>query len=165
MEEKKYYTPTIDEFHVGFEYEHYKDLVDDNDYDWHGEKFFTLLHPNHKGNGGHTIWLMRDLKRAIDDKEIRVKYLDHEDIESLGFKHEGGKLSPFGQQIYNATREDGFNTGVYYTIYHTKKNPTMVELRWESFSSYGSESGKISFYIKNKSELKRLLKQIGYERE
>ena len=172
MEEKKYYTPTIDEFYVGFEYELYDDHSCEGMCDyyegelrtWSKEVFYRLLHPDHKGNGGHVAWKMDNLQTSIDEGIIRVKYLDHEDILELGFKHDGGKLSPFGQQIYKSTKEYGFNTGTHYMIYHFKQNPTMVELHWETFSSYSSEVGKIGFHIKNKSELKRLLKQIGYER-
>ena len=67
MSEKKYYTPSIEEFHVGFEYEisydgetYQSKVVDDSD----------ELHR---------------IKTAIESLWVRVKHLDREDIESLGW--------------------------------------------------------------------------------
>ena len=65
--EDRYYNPKIDEFHVGFEYEH---LLKDN---------FT----------GCTILCYPDIEDVYYDiplNKIRVKHLDSSDIESLGFK-------------------------------------------------------------------------------
>jgi len=69
MSEKKYYTPSIEEFHVGFEYEisydgetYQSKVVDDSD----------ELHR---------------IKTAIESLWVRVKHLDREDIKSLGWKY------------------------------------------------------------------------------
>ena len=71
MEEtKKYYTPEIEEFHVGFEYE---EQVEPGKWAW------NTCHPN-------TFEKLYDWD-SMDMLKIRtrVKYLDQEDIESLGF--------------------------------------------------------------------------------
>lgn len=81
--ESKYYTPTIEEFCVGFEYE----LLDDSD-NW--------------------LWsnIPQDLellKKCIKDKRCRAKYIDKEDLINLGLKekvwHNGGGY--FEKGIYS----------------------------------------------------------------
>jgi len=69
MVETKYYTPSIEEFHVGFEYE----------YRTNGDDWIK-----------HALFTKADLLECIDDLEendniIRTKHLDREDIESFGF--------------------------------------------------------------------------------
>lgn len=65
MMEDKYYTPSLEEFHVGFEYE-------EDDSEWSKRTFESY----------------QDLEILNDDiieGNIRVKKLDREDIESFGF--------------------------------------------------------------------------------
>lgn len=66
----KYYTPEIEEFHVGFECE-YKSTINNNTY-WTSLK----LEKEHFSDD-HYYNPFRLF--------LRVKYLDKEDIESLGF--------------------------------------------------------------------------------
>jgi len=67
---EKYYTPSIDEFHVGFEYETY---VPNKDV-WSKEVFYM--------NESH-IKLLNGIHLKLPT--IRVKHLDGDDIRSLGF--------------------------------------------------------------------------------
>ena len=67
--ENKYYIPSIDEFHVGFEYEW---KCDGTKTDWNKSICDNVMIP-----------LDVDCQRVND---YRVKYLDKEDIESLGFE-------------------------------------------------------------------------------
>lgn len=129
----KYYTPEIEEFHVGFEYDtlgkelnesngRYEDIwrksvVDDDDGD--------IQNPFDNFNYG------------IQTQTIRVKHLDREDIESF-------KLDP---EKYKITKE--FN---HYHISEKLMITADENPRW---------SIRFSGTIKNKSELKRLLKQLG----
>ena len=133
----KYYTPTIEEFHVGFEYYHatFKDqelskyIVDDS-YD-----FSTL-------------------KEEIISEVVRVKYLDREDIESLGGvkikdvhngKHPSYDCFSFERPIYEWFVVMFNYTDNWCTIH--------MENHTEDIRFYGA--------IKNKSELKKVLKMIG----
>ena len=68
---EKYYTPKIKEFYVGFEYEW---KCDGTQTDWTKSTCSILMNP-----------LDVDARRI---NEYRVKYLDQEDIESLGFKED-----------------------------------------------------------------------------
>ncbi len=70
----KYYTPEIEEFHVGFEYEWF----DGSDWNKVTQKYFDGGLFNN-GDGEHPF------EYQLSDVGIRVKYLDQEDIESLGF--------------------------------------------------------------------------------
>ncbi len=134
----KYYTPTIEEFHVGFSFE---DSTNDKEADW-------------------VQWYIADrheLAQALDILELhncRVKRLDREDIESLGYvlhredvtmgydeychKRHKEVLPPGNDSRLNVILKKGNNVIVY-------KNLEIV----------------FKGTIKNKSELKKILKQLG----
>src|ERR1035437_9775722 len=65
--DNKYYKPDLDEFYIGFEFQN--KLGDE----WETEIFKDT-------NNLHSMYLNRNTIH------LRVKYLDKEDIESLGFK-------------------------------------------------------------------------------
>lgn len=138
--ENKYYTPSIEEFHYGFEFErneahrvYYKPNMP-VEYKWVSKKWDE--HQIRLGN----------LKCEIFGKNIRVKYLDKEDIEKSGF-------------IFNWEEGD---TSVY-----DKKDFTLTYTRAETNSlliikDNRMSNGKIFVgKIKNKSELSKLLKQLN----
>ncbi|MEE9379620.1 MAG: hypothetical protein V3V33_16465 [Candidatus Lokiarchaeia archaeon] len=131
----KYYTPEIEEFHVGFEYE-----VAINDSE-EGIKWIVLI-----CNEGQVIPEI-NLDKG---KYVRVKYLDREDIESLGWKYQPDRDNI--ELFYdNKTRKHSI-------IHNTINNWVIVTLRNEERKEdYTVFVGT----IKNKSELKRLLKQLG----
>jgi len=135
----KYYTPEIEEFHVGFEYEMLEmgsktkynpatlDKWDDltGDYD-----SSTLLYEIARG---------RQL--------VRVKYLDREDIESLGFKHVNGL-------VYDLPET---NISLWYNFSLVTPSNSVTIRKKE-----GSMLFDVAVVpVKNKSELKRLLKQLN----
>ena len=135
----KYYTPTIDEFHVGFEYE----ILE------MGCK--TKYNPT-------TLNQWDDLSGDYDDSTllyeiargrqlVRVKYLDREDIESLGFVF-------IASDWWHKS-----NMGDDWQITRGNKDVYLISYGQHEYvdKSKGSFKGK----IKNKSELKRLLKQLG----
>jgi hypothetical protein len=141
---EKYYTPDIEEFHVGFEYEMY----DPYDGSWNPSKMTT------KSN----LEFYRDV---IED--IRVKYLDKEDIESLGWKYiKDSSLNKKRHQYYFYL--DNFiliTLGGSILIKHSKSFsvPWGTEIHLQAIVDFAD----IRFYgtTKNKSELKRLMKQLG----
>lgn len=127
----KYYTPEIEEFHEGFDFE--VDWSKDEGWD---DQTYSL----------HDIHLI-DIENALDLDKIRVKYLDREDIESFGFKQ-----VHYDQFEKNYYEKDGLVFGLEFGeegeihIHHTVRERVYVLF-----------NGK----IKNKSEFKRILKQIG----
>lgn len=127
METPKYYTPTIEEFHVGFEYE-VLDLADDM-------KGITWRKQTFEGEEIRT-YFTEELERG----EMRVKYLDLEDIVSLGWINK--------------------KEGLYY---FEKNNYADLEILVNpSIHNIGIDAGDQYFrgVIKNKSELKKLMQQL-----
>lgn len=138
MENNKYYTPTIEEFHVGFEYE-----IDYGD-EWVSEtQFDGFLHNKKLEN-------------------IRVKYLDKEDIESLGFESIGSgwynlKVVPGSLGYFLYVRLQRWGEKTYIKAY--RQDPATTDFdKCEYCDKEDLVSGAI---IKNKSELKKLMKQLG----
>lgn len=136
MEKSKYYTPELEEFHVGFEYE-IEDLGDDGRTRvWRPQIF--------EGEETRTYFI-EELRKG----EIRVKYTDREDIESLGWEfhqqNHSGCLSSFWNKkdVLLRLTVSYKNSIPYVSIYHCEgwETPEMI--------------------IKNKSELKRILKQLN----
>jgi hypothetical protein len=143
-EEVKYYTPEIEEFHVGFEYEH------------------NALSGNLPINYTKIIHSIDDNILDIFVKIevtsiIRVKYLDQEDIESLGWirKHEWEGNDE--EQRYFITNE--------FTAFELKVRKESVSLYCTPIEFYGAD-GPAWYSIvtrincKNKTELKRLIKNL-----
>lgn len=125
----KYYTPTIEEFRVGFEYES-QDLCL-NETCWVKEKY--------QGEELRT-YLTDELER----KEIRVKQLDKEDIESLGFTF-------IKENIFKKETEIHKYELLFYNNQLTTINVNNVK---ETMGGYFFGT------IKNKSELQIILKQL-----
>lgn len=124
IEESKYYTPSIEEFHVGFEYEIIAKDVINNDSIW-------IKHIN--------PYRIEMLESFIENKQIKVKYLDRSDIESLGWKQ-------------FADHDHTFNFGEY-----------QIDVQYDNqFTQIYDFKSSIIFegIIKNRSELKRLMKQL-----
>lgn len=144
--QNKYYTPEIEEFHVGFECE------------------FKSYKNNHQG-GSVEQWDKYVIKIDTFDKESyeqityrtnwRVKYLNEDDIISLGFKHIGGKLISGAEQEYHKNN---------YRLYYSTDSKKLKIINEDENTSYEVEGGIIfSGKIKNKTEFKKLLKQLDCE--
>lgn len=136
----KYYTPEIEELHVGFEYEK---LIDDWDLLYTWENYVI-------GDHNDLEFVLNKLKNSNEDC-IRVKYLDQEDIKLLGFKCITGMFS----NVY--THKDS-NNMEYYLWYTNKTISINVNFPNTDFTK-GDQIFRGT--IKNKGELKRLLKQLN----
>ncbi len=145
--ESKYYTPSIEEFHVGFEYEK------------HDERTATYKEENYVPTNWHKFIYdskairLSQLPTHLYSKTIRVKRLDSADIESFGFKNCGKHFS----LPYNDPRK---YDDVIHLIYQPITDWVLVcqggfEDTFEDFKT------RFSGYIKNKSELSKLLKQLA----
>lgn len=140
--ENKYYTPSLEEFHIGFEYE-------EDDSEWSKRTFESY----------------QDLEILNDDiieGNIRVKKLDREDIESFGWSYIPTKS--IGKDSYeglfsNSTRGKMLFEHDWLNNKITIKTPNYIR------DASGRFDGYIIYVncliIKNKSELARLLKQLG----
>ena len=132
----KYYTPDIEEFHIGFEYLLEEEFLDEDGCAYYEErqKVFSV---------DDTITFNRCVR--VNDYplyHISVKYLDKEDIESLGFEQ---------QSLQYQYKKDW-----YRLISRCEENQYIIEDgRYQDQIFVGT--------IKNKSELKRLLKQLNIQ--
>ncbi len=143
----KYYTPTIDEFYVGFECE-LRNSSDDNNFEWEQFKIATV----DDGLISNSLmdWSFYDSRNAIEDQSIRVKYLDKEDIESLGWKQSRESNCSEIEFIMDlGNRLD--NLGLIYD-----EEDQYLRIHWFGEGDITRFSGT----IKNKSELKKLMKQL-----
>lgn len=132
--ENKYYTPSIEEFHVGFEFEAINTVSNlPNKDKW--ESF-------EMGLGLGEQWTR--IENYINSNLIRVKFLDKEDIESLGFV-----IDPSGERYFEL---DDYQLNLDI---HPVYNVTIFT------DKYGDTRMVFQGTIKNKSELKQILKMIG----
>lgn len=142
--ENKYYTPTIEEFHIGFEYETYELYETPNRWKINifGEEHMEL---------DHIVFLLME-----HPDMIRVKYLDKEDIESLGWENveDRGMSENYGYTFNKPIQYlSGGNVCYKLRYWFTNHRVRIEHLGGPIFEGT----------IKNKSELKVLLKQLGIE--
>jgi len=139
--ENKYYVPTQEEFRIGFEYEYKYNENNSTDKGWTKRIF--------DGNNFEIS------DKTEVSKFTRVKYLDQEDIESLGWDYD--KYYPFqrikGDERIAFTKNEN-KLGLHRLVLNGNK--VLIYLETE-FVHEGFFKGT----IKNKSELKVLLKQLG----
>ena len=142
-ENDKYYTPDISEFYIGFEYElQCIKPIKDN-------RFGIMLKKQvfDSKRWSNVSWNV-DFHYDLMNGRIRVKYLDKEDIESLGFSLK--VETKFGVTFSNRL----------YSIILSKMKGNHIEIYLTEPYTNESDGLKFSGIIKNKSELKKLLKQL-----
>lgn len=140
QKDSKYYTPDLSEFHVGFEYEYkldewkpfkYQEDFEDPDYN---ELYF--------------------IKYKLDEGFIRVKYLDCQDIEELGFTNiDDQGIAENNGYLFKKPSKSFQHNHINLRYWYNSNRVQIID------------SGIILFngHIKNKSELIVLLKQLGIE--
>lgn len=127
--ETKHYVPEIEEFYVGFEFE-----ISEKG-KWIKESI-----------GLYDLSWVSETPYLLETKQIRVKHLDREDIESLGFELNGGS----GNLVQ-------YNLGTY--LLYEIKNTNSIGIK--EIIDFNVVENLFYGKIKNKSELKRILTQIG----
>jgi hypothetical protein len=129
-----YYTPEIEEFHVGFEYE----VMIPEKSIWSKEVFFL--------NDSHidlVKWV--NIQDEFTIHKIRVKYLDTEDIESLGWVD--GETMGLSGYLFNWRNEDE-----KFQMYEDREFTQIYN--WEDQIIFQGT-------IKNKSQLKFIMTCLG----
>lgn len=148
--EDKYYTPNIEELHFGQEIE----LFNNPD-----KCYFE--------SGGTNEWIkasisygvlgnMANVMRLLLDKQIRIKLLDDDDIKSLGFDHD--QTTKDGAYFYFGTMMDNIHYCLNAPNARLSKGQDYTNLYIYSMNDNGNHFEGV---IKNKSELARLLTQLG----
>ena len=140
----KYYTPEIEEFHVGFEYE-------EKDIEWEKAVCGTYDAGDFDALG--------DVSR---EGNIRVKHLDREDIESIGLKDVSFNGRDVWESDFKHKRYESHVAHVIVNLDHcTGDGVWVLVCTGDTEVSYDDWQTVFAGHIKNKSELKRILKQIG----
>ena len=140
----KYYTPSIEEFHVGFEYELKDEYISESQrlIDWYSQIV-------------NSVQELESVEFEMQRNSVRVKYLDSEDIESLGFVFTGKSIDKWFKL------DGSFDIGgwtSYKIVLHFNELDHRVFIYADD---RGSEEVLFNGIIKNKSELVRLLKQLN----
>lgn len=132
---EKYYTPKIEEFHVGFEYE----MKYFSDSYWQKKVIGTNIFEVNWSGQDQEEYHMESL---IESNKVRVKCLDRQDIEELGwvFIHDGGAFEEFFL--------DGWNLSFF-----------LKHIEITNYTKY--ESASFIGVIRNKSELKKVMEMVG----
>ncbi len=140
----KYYTPTKEEFHVGFEYEVFQKGEEYN------PNFMYLMTPDTEDKWVKFTFpdpfLGYNLDRMFKTYNMRVKHLDKDDIEKLGFNTEDNG------ECYN--KSIGWMIIGIYPWEDVNGEPNEYKISVDMNTNFHG-------IIKNKSELKRLLKQLN----
>ena len=148
MEDTKYYTPEIEEFHFGFEFEE----------EFKNPNWNKLCKP------AIDVWeyikLKLDTSHSISRiigkikiNKVRVKYLDKEDIESLLIKHNIDIDIINDNGTYLEYNLNGLNS-IWFDI----NNPCKLFIK--QINANNSYRNDVLLNIKNKNELDKLLKQL-----
>ncbi len=151
MENNLYYTPTIEEFHVGFEFEKYDDRV--------------AIYSNYPKECTTTNWhrfkydlrsiRLSQLGTHLYSKTIRVKYLDQSDIESLGLN--GFEITEYVEESHlEFTWFKGIE--LFGLLTFTDK---MISFYEYNYSTREYSDCIFRGTIKNKSELIKLMQQLN----
>ena len=152
---EKYYTPKIEELYVGFECEHTSNMtafkIDDTD----------RIYKENLNQADLCNYLNWEIEEGGLEKFIRVKYLDREDIESLGFILKGKSIDLWFQREGIYLRYDGHHLKNIMLQYGTHDQRLRITFLYTS----GEEQIHFEGKIKNKSELKKLVKQLEIEQD
>jgi hypothetical protein len=132
MKNEKYYIPSIEEFHVGFEYEAM--MI-------HEDRFLK-----------HIVEELNHITGFSPPTELRVKHLDREDIESFGFKPMAPATSS-GWYVFNMVK----NEKNIHLSHAPVDNSIAIQVRIDGMLDKDIDH----LTIKNKSELKTLMKWLN----
>lgn len=145
-EHNEYYTPNIKEFYVGFEFEVFTEDL------WYGNKTGNYSWKKHVYSEAvyktNNPWVVEELLPVfIRDKKVRVKFLDKFDIESLGLE-------------YHLCDHQSVRGSSRWCVSHHKESKTL----YIEYIINGVVKSKLeNIYCKNKSELKKIMEQVGYK--
>jgi hypothetical protein len=183
--ENKYYTPTIDEFYEGFEFElglettEFKVRMSEEGYpircsdkqtitEWITKKYEVsdFIGKKYKVSDlSGIIYVdeelleitgMYNLQNYLDIDKIRVKYLDEQDIKSLGFTQT--ETIPHWFELKSKIQPGSYRL-IYTYLEIDEKVLTGVSIIY--FKGDYADPIVRGITIKNKSELKRLLNQLN----
>jgi len=149
MEDNKYYTPTKEEIYPELHLLH-KDFVD---------KDGVTINPYlHRGENE-----VIDLSKTANFEEFRIKKLDGDDILDLDWRPEivVDVFRNDGNDLVHGFSKTINETDSYCLIYTNGVLQIYLQHVYNLASGNWSQQIKFEGTIKNKSELRRLMKQLG----
>jgi hypothetical protein len=137
----EYYTPKIEEFHVGFNYE----------FKVNGEWLEKVYHP---------IISLLDIKKSIDKSLIRVELLNVENIIGLGFEEEHVDVNKI-TFIANKNTNDAITLFFYQQPANSYN--VVIKTKYSFLGKPSPDTAQTTFkgYLKNVNELKKVLNQLN----
>ena len=139
MKNKYYYTPTIEEFYVGFEFE-LKDYLE-----YQIDKDVHVLNRGWDKQVVTFDFFTKNKLMPYFIQSTRVKYLDQSDIESLGWVN--GETHGVSGLVFNyGDKNDSWQIYPNYDV--------------QFYAIYSITGIIFQGFIKNKSELKKLMQQL-----
>lgn len=143
MENNKYYTPDISEFHIGFEFEYLS-----NDCKYHK----CILGTNDINNP--ELYQYNDDLTKIAHAITRVKFLDRSDLEELGWEV---IKEPYRWQFQHKNGRYKLTTDIYTSTENLPiPHPNSGSIKIVD-NRDGDNYNIFNGYIKNKSELKNIM--------
>ncbi len=159
MSKEKYYVPSIEEFHVGFEYEanpivanaaHIEGINIDNfllnpekypkvEYGWLGWELITA--------GGELN--LKLIEARMRRNKLRVKHLDRDDIESMGFIMGSFEVTSSKIMLYRGNIQIQID------------EEDIAEVQIARYKGLDKIDQLFHGTVRNRSELSVILKQIG----
>lgn len=161
--DNKYYTPSLEEFHIEFRYEYnsesYLSLLDSTSGNWKKEVFNACC-----GQDGESEF--HDLLRLLEIGGLRVKFLDKDDIEELGWGYKG-KHWFYLQDEYYEINVDYFTS--FYLHKHNSSDTgrggyTIIESTPGGYSLEG-DVYKFDGELRNYNELKFIMERTGIRKD
>jgi hypothetical protein len=151
----KYYTPKIEEFHVGFEYE-CKCIIQEKE-TWYKEKV------NKSDNS--TYIDIDSIENWCNAGDVRVKYLDIEDIESIGWTYEYVCKDDEDCTLVEGFRLKLNDTDEYILYKDCNKYILYYSHVYNTFTGNSEYDILFKGIVKNKSELKKIMDMCGIDRK
>jgi len=141
----KYYTPDITEFKVGFKYEYYSDYAKI----W---KSYILKLDDYKSTQMSESWFIEEV---LELKNIRVKHLDKEDIESLGWELITEQIKDYSHWCFFK-----FNQVELHVQLNNKYFPRKLNI-----NDKHHQIGNLHIDCKNYNELQIIMKQLNIQQD
>lgn len=140
---EKYYTPYLNEFHIGFDYEIKSSFADGTvkTRKQYEEAVWVKEHVNTVLDLVYIERMMTGINSKNLPSAIRVKLLDKEDIESMGWQHKSGQYF------------ERINTRLRLLENQRVRIENILPVPNKDMSEFYGE-------IKNKNELKKLMVQL-----
>jgi len=150
MEESKYYTPEIEEFFVGFEFECHNQM-----------EFEKMTFGVNDFSNPELRQYKDDIMKAVH-AICRVKFLDREDIESLGWSHAESirwKLVD-RDDVFTIPYKDPRGFCNEMSLLYAPLTSWVLICQYNNKNTTDESVTRFTGRVKNKSELRKLMKML-----